>query len=580
MKNKMLAILVLAVCLISVSSQAAIITWGDATDVSAASDVINTGTLIEAINAGGLNSGSDQTANGVPFTGMSSLLDMDNDVDVFSGDTGDAAYNALLSSIDFGGGTGTVSLQVGGGKLTVGTEYTIQVWYVDTSNSRVTPVGDGEISPNKVDLNSTPGQFATGTFVANGGTRTITLESPGFGNAHITAYQIRGLLTPPELHLAEVQVWSGTPDNNPPVAIAQSVTVGKNTAKAITLSGTDVELETLTALIDTLPSHGTVSLAGNVATYQPAMNYLGADSFTFKMMDASSTGTAATVSITVESLLMAHWALDEGSGSVATDSSEFGRDGIIANGTWVTGIKGNALDFNGSSSTVILPSSTFSSIRDEITIAMWVYGDDTLPKSTSAIYAMDASGNRCLNIHLPFSNGIVYWDAGDSTGYDRIEKLATANQYKGAWNHWVFTKNATTGVMNIYLNGALWETGTGKTKSIGTITSATLGSQISDLFYDGVIDDVHVYKSALTAGEVYELYMKHDTLTVSNFTVGASNVLEWTAFPNHVYHVYWSSNLLSGFTLVGSNVLNGLFIDTSYASEPKGFYKLTAEPQP
>jgi hypothetical protein len=71
-----------------------------------------------------------------------------------------------------------------------------------------------------------------------------------------------------------------------------------------------------------------------------------------------------------------------------------------------------------------------------------------------------------------------------------------------------------------------------------------------------------------------------DTGPVLNFTVGASNVLEWAALPTQVYHVYWSSNLLSGFTLVGSNVINGLFIDTSYSAEPAGFYKLTAEPQP
>jgi hypothetical protein len=286
------------------------------------------------------------------------------------------------------------------------------------------------------------------------------------------------------------------------------VTAVQNLAKDITLIGTDGNGDTLTALIDTLPSHGTVSLAGNVATYQPDTDYLGADSFSFKMLDASSTSTEATVSISVEqSLLKAHWALDEGSGSVATDSSVYGRaDGIIANGTWVTGIKGNALDFNGTSTTVTLPTSTFSSISNEITIAMWVYGGDTLPGYTSTFHATDAAGNGLLHILLPW-NRTVFWDAGDSTGYDRIQKTATESEYKGEWHHWVFTKNATTGEMNIYHNGALWLRGTGNTKPIGAITSAWLGSQSTANFYDGAINDVQVYNSALTDGEVYDLYL-------------------------------------------------------------------------
>lgn len=176
------------------STLAAPITWGPATAVSAASDVSTTGDLIEAFNAGA-NGVASQTVNGVLFTGTGSLLHLTTTLDVFSGDTGDSAYNTLLSNIDYGGGTGTVTLNVGGNSLVPGTLYAIQVWYVDMRYSggtlRQTPVGDGESTPNKVTLASTPGQYAIGTFTAGGTTQKITLESPTFGQAHITAYQIR-----------------------------------------------------------------------------------------------------------------------------------------------------------------------------------------------------------------------------------------------------------------------------------------------------------------------------------------------------------------------------------------------------
>jgi hypothetical protein len=204
----------------------------------------------------------------------------------------------------------------------------------------------------------------------------------------------------------------------------------------------------------------------------------------------------------------AYWPLDEGSGTNAVDASGYGRDGTITSGTWVTGIKSNALSFNGSSSTVTLPASAFSSISDQVSIAVWTYGGSTLPKASTVLYAQDASGKRVFNIHLPWSNGTVFWDAGNSTGYDRISKAATASQYKNAWNHWVFTKNATTGVMNIYLNGTLWHTATGKVKTVGTITTATLGSQLgTSNFYHGVLDDVKVFNRALSSDEVYDVYM-------------------------------------------------------------------------
>ena len=63
----------------------------------------------------------------------------------------------------------------------------------------------------------------------------------------------------------------------------------------------------------------------------------------------------------------------------------------------------------------------------------------------------------------PGENGQIYWDCGnDGGGYDRINKQATEAEYEGTWQHWAFTKNATTGDMRIYLNGELWHTGTGK----------------------------------------------------------------------------------------------------------------------
>ncbi|WPJ96272.1 malectin domain-containing carbohydrate-binding protein [Coraliomargarita algicola] len=68
-----------------------------------------------------------------------------------------------------------------------------------------------------------------------------------------------------------------------------------------------------------------------------------------------------------------------------------------------------------------------------------------------------------------------------------------------------------------------------------------------------------------------------DTFGVSHFTAGGSTTIEWNAVHGRVYKVYWSSNLLDGFTLIGSNITDGVFIDTEHTEEPSGFYKVTVE---
>ncbi|MGJ8672760.1 Ig-like domain-containing protein [Rubritalea sp.] len=207
---------------------------------------------------------------------------------------------------------------------------------------------------------------------------------------------------------------------------------------------------------------------------------------------------------------VAYWELDDGSSTTALDSSGNGFDGTIANATSVTGKVGLALDFNGTDTDITLPASVFASIDQEITISMWAYGAANQARQDTLFSAKDAAGNRLLNIHLPWSNSQVYWDAGWNSGYDRINKVATAAQFKDNWSHWVFVKNATTGTMEIYHNGTLFHSGTAKVKSMAGITGATLGSEFGTSNYAGSVDDLIIYDSALTAEEIAELYNSYE----------------------------------------------------------------------
>ena len=89
--------------------------------------------------------------------------------------------------------------------------------------------------------------------------------------------------------------------NDTPVATAQSVTTIEDISLEVTLSGSDVDGDTLTYLIVDTPTNGTVSLTDNKATYVPTADYFGSDSFTFKSNDGTLDSEKATITITVTS---------------------------------------------------------------------------------------------------------------------------------------------------------------------------------------------------------------------------------------------------------------------------------------
>ena len=100
-----------------------------------------------------------------------------------------------------------------------------------------------------------------------------------------------------------------------PVAGAQSVSTNEDTAKTITLTGSDADGNNLTFAVVSGPSNGTLGSIGSVSctgtapktcsadlTYTPALNYNGSDSFTFKVNDGTVDSANATVSITVNAV--------------------------------------------------------------------------------------------------------------------------------------------------------------------------------------------------------------------------------------------------------------------------------------
>ncbi|HMN32545.1 MAG TPA: T9SS type A sorting domain-containing protein, partial [Chitinophagaceae bacterium] len=187
---------------------------------------------------------------------------------------------------------------------------------------------------------------------------------------------------------------------------------------------------------------------------------------------------------------------------------------------YISGLFANQLDYYyefAGNSFINLGNPNFNGLNDKITISFWSNGNqDFLPKNTTLLHAVNAQNNRKINIHFPWENSRFYWDCGAIGGsYDRIDKAATNDEVKGTWNYWAFTKDATTGVMNVYKNGTLWNTGTSKTKTFNDITNIVVGN---------------------IQGKAYPYYGKIDELSIWNEQLSQSTIQDWmgkTISPSH-----------------------------------------------
>jgi len=99
-----------------------------------------------------------------------------------------------------------------------------------------------------------------------------------------------------------------TAQNDAPVAANDAFATNEDTALNIAASGvlgndTDIDLDALTAVLDTNVLNGTLVLNANGSfTYTPDANFNGADSFTYHANDGTANSNIATVTITVNAV--------------------------------------------------------------------------------------------------------------------------------------------------------------------------------------------------------------------------------------------------------------------------------------
>jgi hypothetical protein len=234
----------------------------------------------------------------------------------------------------------------------------------------------------------------------------------------------------------------------------------------------------------------------------PVMNYTLRALFSLSSMVALSASALTQVS------LVAHYKLDETSGTVANDSSGNNNHGTYVGGVTLSapgaaGGTSTAADFDGTTGHVnINASMSLDALLDNFSVAAWVNAD--------VIQIQRIFGNQRVN--GPGSGGS--WSYGINTAgirfttLDRQDYDVAVGMNAGQWYHVAVVSDAQFGA-TFSLDGVNLGSVAG-TQGAGPPSPAyfigLLDLTILNEYMDGRIDDVQVYSGSLSDPEIASLF--------------------------------------------------------------------------
>ena len=216
-----------------------------------------------------------------------------------------------------------------------------------------------------------------------------------------------------------------------------------------------------------------------------------------------ATRWARAPSVPTDGLLL-RWKLDEGSGTVATDSSGNGLDGTLVGSNWLTSncVLEACTQFVGNSSSHLELDNTVPTAGTGATFAAWVQFDPNITGGYQTIF--DGPFTGCCTFRLLMDANLhPFWNAGQHADLTFTEYTFPLGQ----WVHVVWTIVAG-GNGTIYIDGSVVVQSTaGVAGSFPDLPDMDIaGGNSFEYPANALFNDVLVYNRVLSPDEVTSLY--------------------------------------------------------------------------
>jgi hypothetical protein len=207
--------------------------------------------------------------------------------------------------------------------------------------------------------------------------------------------------------------------------------------------------------------------------------------------------------------LVGYWSFDDGTGTIASDSSGNGNTATLVNGPiWTSGEIAGALSFDGVDDYVAFASQHQSTIS----ISAWVYAQATPGSLFPRIIDMPGYVLLLAESGAPNSNSMSLGFRSRRSSQDGVWNTPANSMAYNSWNHVavVYDSSSTSNNADLYINGVK-QTISKITSPQGTQTAnegaGIIGNRIPlNRGWEGLIDELRVYNRALSAAEIVSLY--------------------------------------------------------------------------
>ena len=287
------------------------------------------------------------------------------------------------------------------------------------------------------------------------------------------------------------------------------ITIGNN----ITLSITPVPGATIC-------TGDTATLTANASGGSGGFTYSWSTGVTTQAIDVTTTGTY-TVTVT------------DSNGCTATASQAITASTAA---TTIASINNdNAMSFNGTDQYVNAGNDTSLQITGALTLSTW-FKSSYSGSNNQRIISKDSNTSRCYMTQLDGSGNAQFYIWSSNSGKSAV---STGTDYRdGNWHHivGVFNPNAiNTQKLAIYIDGV--NVGYGSTADT-TIDNDTVDLEIgrkqdNTLFFNGSIDEVAIFNTALSSCDIKGIY--DATTTVAGQPKSANLLDANTTIPAPVY---------------------------------------------
>jgi len=226
----------------------------------------------------------------------------------------------------------------------------------------------------------------------------------------------------------------------------------------------------------------------------------------------SSQASAATPVQPTINTPAAYWMLDETSGSIAHDvTGNTALAGTLQGTTlpvWATGHFGNCLTFSAGGGKVYVPSSLTIDFGDEdLSVSLWAIQPTSFSgqyevfiKGTIGGGAFPGGGKR---YELYRKDATFRFAIDDNVTKSELSLASSGFCTDNTWVHIVAVRDTAASQIRLYANGVLKGTAADNTGSISQTEPLYLADGV---FTNGSIDDVRIYRYALTQEQITELY--------------------------------------------------------------------------